>query len=185
MKNKLKIDYTGYKKICTVLGGRGLVFVGYFFTVSTFIVGLFVLPDDIAFGIWLFTAVGIAITVYYSLNCSKYIYLGNDGIYFKEKKYEWTNLYVTLYAPGPSLLRNCWQYNAYFGDHYLSEEEINTREKRKEGFYLELGVRRVKTLLAFYNKRVKIANHSIAINGKSVLKAVLKHNQDIADVADD
>ena len=180
-RNKLKIDYTNYNKICTILGGRGLVFVGYFLTFSTFIVGLFELPDDIAFGIWIFTAVGIAMTIYFSITCSKYIYVGNDGIYFKEKKYEWTNLYITMYAPGPSLLRNNWQYNAYFGDHYLTEEEINTRETKKEGFYLELGVKRVKTLLTFYNKRVQILNHSIAINGKSVLKSVEKHNQEIKD----
>ena len=183
MKKKLKTDYTNYKKFCTVLNGQVFIFVGYFLTFTTFILGLFMLPNDfeISLSIWLFTLIGIATTIYYSLNCSNYIYLGNAGICFKEKKYEWTNIYVTMYAPGPSLLRRNYQYNAYFGDRYLSEDEIKMKNTRKNGFYLELNAKRVNILLTFYNKRVQILNHSIAINGKSVLTLVEKHNEKISN----
>ena len=182
MSNKSKLDYTNYHKICTVRNGRGFIIVGYCFTIITFILGLCVLPEDIAFGVWLFTLLGVVSTVYfYYKKCANYVYIGQYSVIFKRIKYEWTNVYVTMCCPGPSLLKRTYENVVYFSDHYLTQEEIKTNEIRKNGFYIELNEERATILLSLYNKRVQILDHSKY--DKLTTTMVENHNRQISDLS--
>ena len=179
-RNKLKIDYTNYKKICTVLYGWVYIFVGSFFTFTTLIVGLCVLSDDIgiAFVIWLFTLVGIALTIYYSIKCSHYVYVGADGFYFKEKKYDWADACITIYAYP---FNRGWKYCAFLGYCYLSEDEIGNCEVNKKGVRLDLNKVRLTILLSHYNKRIQVRNCSRI--DKYTITVIENHNKQISDLS--
>lgn len=182
MQNKSKIDYTNYHKFCTVRNGIGFIIVGYSLIFITFFIGLCLLPQDIAYGVWFFTLVGIVFTVYcYKKKCANYIYFGQDGIFCKKKKYEWTNIYVTMYCPGPSLLKKTYENVVYFADHYLSVEEISSREIQRQGFYIELNQERLTILLSHYSKRVQVLNYSKV--DKHTTTMVENHNKQISDLS--
>ena len=171
------------RKFCTVRNGRGFIIVGYCWIFIAFVLGCFLISDKdkIAYGLWAFALLGCAYTVYaYLKKCANYIYLSAKGLYFKEKKYDWANVYVTMNCPGPSLLKNTYENVVYFDDHYLSNEEVSSRAVRRKGLYMELNEERAFYLLSFYNKRVQIINHSQI--DKVTTSMVVKHNDRISNL---
>ena len=171
----MKKQNTGYK-FYTIPNGLGFIAIGYSLTIITAIIGLCVLPQNTAFGIWLFTLVGILYTIYaYNMKCSNFIVIDNEGLEHKGKKYAWEKTFITMYCPGPNLLRNTWDYFVFFENRYLTEDEIMSKEIRKKGAYMALNQNRATILLSLYDKPVKITNRA-RIDKQKILLMVQEHN---------
>lgn len=109
------------------------------------------------------------------------IYISADGVKYKDRLYEWKNLYITLY---PSLHRSL-QYGYYimFDDKYLDVCEI--KSKIKKGFYIYLRTMPLKNIIENYNKKILILDTSGdegEINStKQINLAIKTHNNKYCD----
>lgn len=112
----------------------------------------------------------------------QYIILSDNMFFYKKKKYEWKNIYITVDYRSPTINRNFYEYIAYFSDHYLTPLEIQSKEFKKKGIFLILTPKRIAFLLPIYRKKIKILRicpddlFKISSATKDVLAIIKKHN---------
>ena len=149
------------RKFCTVLHGRAFIIIGYCWIFIAFVLGCFLISEssyvNMAYGLWAFALLGVAYTVVaYLKKCANYVSFNAYEIYYKGKKYKWTDTFVTMRCGDSSKLKGSHKNVVYFSDHYLTEKEIKTRNIKTQGFYMELDGKRAYYLLSFYNKRIHL-----------------------------
>ena len=172
-------------KFCTVRHGRAFIIIGYCWIFIAVVLGCYFISDEIsaniAYGLWVFALLGVAYTIFaYSKKCANYISLNAYGIYFKGKKYKWSDTFVTIQCGDSFKFKRPFNNVVYFSDHYLTQEEIKTRRIKRQGFYMELDERRAYYLLSFYHKRVQLLG-----NDMYTTSAVRDHNKWINNLANE
>lgn len=191
-RKKKELTYFEYKdilnrtkhKFCTVRHGLALIIIGYCWIFISAILACFFMPDNqsdivhyyVACGLLAFALLGVIyLIIAYSKKCANHITFNASGIYFKDKKYKWANTFLTLQCGGSGKLKSPRKYVVYFSDHYLTQEELQTRKIKWQGFYMEVDERRAFYLLSFYHKRTELLGNTDVDN--AVTRMFKKNNE--------
>ena len=92
--------------------------------------------------------------------CCNFIYISDEKVWSKKESYDWDSVSLTVSTVRQHLGGIEPAVCIFFDDHYLTTQEVLSKEIKRKGFYLELTVSRAKHILPFYNKPLRIINES-------------------------
>lgn len=164
------------KKINTIPNGQFIIFTMFIMLILTLVIGIVLIPSRESIGAFVFSMIFVlAIINYISTKHLNYIYFSSEEIRHKKEKFQWENVFITMKHSKPKFSRNSFDYYIYFSNHYLTEEEIKSKEIKKKGLYLVLTKKRAEYILPHYQKEVKILSCSPC--AKIILEIVTNHNE--------
>ena len=93
------------------------------------------------------------------------ITLNELGIKYKSQYLSWNDVHLTIVESKlPILIRGTVgtgvAYFLYFDTHFLSQSQIQERERQGNGFFILAKPNRFKSILPFYKRRIKVLNAS-------------------------
>lgn len=105
-----------------------------------------------------------------------FLVLNSHGVKHRKIKYNWDNVFITMDSYRPKSFRYAL-YMVYFSDHFLSKEEINSKNIRKQKFYMALTKKRVQYLFENYDKAIMVID-TYSVH-KKLLALVEAHNSSV------
>lgn len=166
------------KKINTIPNGRIIIFTIAFEILLTFLLGVMLLPSITAVGLFAFSLVFSMIMIYYLKHKYwNFIEMSKKIVCHNNQSYDWDDVYITVTYSKPNIARNSFDYYVYFDDHYLSEEEIESKSIKSKGFYMMLTEKRTELLLGFEPKKIKILKESPYSRNKIILQKIASYLQ--------
>ena len=165
------------KKLNTIPNGLVVVIIIVFEILLTLVLGIALLPAIEALGLFAFSFVFLVSLIHYITHkyCN-FIEVSNGFICHKEDSYTWENVFITVQSTKPNFLRNSFDYYVFFDDHYLTQEEANSKFIKRKGFYLMLTRKRTNWLLSYYQKNLKILDESTYGRNKDIITRIKLHN---------
>ena len=135
------------KKINTVPNGTILIITIVFEIILTLMIGLSLLPEIEAIGVFSFTLMFCITLIYYLiLKHWNFIEVSKEGISHRQDRYNWGNVFITVKCSSPIFSRKSFDYYAFFDDHFLTDEEIASKVIKRKGFYMILTEKRIKNI---------------------------------------
>ncbi len=165
------------KKVNTIPGGVAIIVVIGFDILLTLVLGLILLPKIESIGLFIFTLIFLVALVRFLANRYwNFILVSKEGVCHGQDCYSWGDVFVTVKCRKPNFERNSFDYYAFFDDHFLTQEEAESKLIKKKGFYLVLTRKRVTWLLFNYNKKIIILNESAYRRNKDIITQIKSHN---------
>lgn len=118
----------------------------------------------------------IAIRRYMLGKYFNFIYLSKDSIWHGNEKYTWDTVFITAnfsYIPNTRTALGCY---LYFDNHYLTQEECQSKEIRKKGFYITVKQKRLELILKSYPKKIMILNELQFNQCQKICSFIKQHN---------
>ena len=145
------------KKLNTVPHGSAVIVTLYVGLAVCFMMFLFMLPRKEAWYVFIFF-LAFALSALYLISKKywNFIYISNDRLRYKNERFHWDDVCITMDYMPPRFDRNAYDYCIYFSDHYLSKDEIESEKLLQKGFYIILTVKRVESICTLYRKEVRI-----------------------------
>lgn len=169
------------KKINTVPNGAGIVVIIWCEIILTLLIGLSLLPQIEAIGLFCFTLMfGGALIHYLTLKHWNFIALSKNGIRHRKEEYIWEDVFITVKCCNPHFARKSFDYFAFFDNHFLTDEEIGSKLIQRKGFYMILTSQRIDLLLSNYQKEIKFLNTSMYRRNKDITTKIKLHNAKFA-----
>lgn len=85
-----------------------------------------------------------------------YITISDNYVATKRRALSWDEVCITFSWYDVHLsVRASWTYYLFFDDHYLSEEELASKQIKKDAFYLMVTKKRLEIILKKYNKKIR------------------------------
>lgn len=144
------------KKINTVKGGLSVIIVLAINIIICVAIAIIMLPSMESLGIFcLALIIALIMISYINQKWVNYLYLDDSKIRHKNVEYIWENVCITLSceAHGKQILPYL-----YFDNHYLTEEEIKSKDTKRKGFYILVDPKRINYIFQFYKKKIKFLN---------------------------
>lgn len=171
------------KKMNTVPNGIGVIIVLAFAIRTIFLMGIVLLPSLEAIGLFLISGtLLVSLIQFINNNYCNFIDVSTESIRHKMDSYSWENVCITIGYTKPNFLRNAYVHWAFFDDHYLTKEEINSKSLKRKGFYLELTRKRTKWLLSTYKKPIIILEEAPYYRNKDIITQIRLHNLKIEEI---
>ena len=165
------------KKMNTVPNGAIILILILFEIILTLVIGIMLIPSLVSLGMFAFSIVFLLSGVYYIYKKHlNYVKVSSKGVQHKKTNYTWQEVYITITYSRPTFIRNSYDYYMFFSDHYLTKEEVESKEQIKDGFYLIVNLKRVKYLLQRYSRKVNFLGESPYDRARAVTKFVNDHN---------
>ena len=101
-----------------------------------------------------------------------------EYIRVKNKEYKWDEIYITVRS---RFYNRGQMYYAYFCDKYLTIEETNKSQHRKNGTYMLLYTKRTQLLLQHYTKTVKVLSEPLGFVEKAIWDVIQEHNAKVTE----
>ena len=99
-----------------------------------------------------------------------------EYIRVKRREYTWNDICVVLRS---GFINRSRIYYVYFSDKYITEEDTDKYQFKKNGTYFMLYPERAESLLQHYPKKVKILDEPDGVLEEEVWKIVQEHNDKI------
>lgn len=148
------------------------------------VLAIILLPKLESIALFSFSLIFLIAIIHYIIwgKYFNFIYLSKDSIRHRNEKYTWDMVFVTAnfsFLPNTRALV-CY---LYFDNHYLTQQECQSKEIRKKGFYITVKPKRLELLLNFYHKKIKLLNEPQFIQCKKMCDFIKNHNleYDISD----
>lgn len=166
------------KKVNTVPNGVGIIVVICLEILLILLIGLFLLPKIESVGIFCFAIVaGVALIHYISLKHWNFIEISTDGVFHQKENYTWKDVFITVKCSNPNFARNSFDYYAFFDNHFLTNEEVESKWIKRKGFYIILTSKRIELLLQNYQKEIKVLNVSMYRGNEDITNQIKQHNE--------
>ena len=164
-------------KINTIPCGSLIILVLFLELILCFLLAVLLLPKPESIALFFFSLVFlIAIIHFISKKYLNFIYLTKDYIWHGKEKYTWDTVFVTAnfsYLPGARCALVC---HLYFDDHYLTQQECQSKEIKKKGFYITIKQKRLELILELYRKKIKILTEPQYIQCQKICDLIKQHN---------
>ena len=170
------------KKINTVPYGRVVIIVMYCEIILMLLLSIPLFPRKEAYGLIAFSAIFIpSIIDLTSKKYWNYIEVTKDYVCHNDKKHSWETVCITIKCNEPTFARNSYEYYVFFDDHYLTEEECNSKSVKKSGFFLILTMKRAIMLFQLYPKKINVLNESPYYRSNKITEYIRQHNLKYTD----
>lgn len=165
------------QKLNTVPNGIAIIVVVGCEVFLTLILGITLLPAVEAMGLFAFSFIFLMCLIQYITHkyCN-FIEISDKIVCHGSDSYSWENVFITIGFSKPNFLRKSFDYYAFFDDHYLAKEEINSQSLKRKGFYLILNSKRTKLLLSYSQKAIKIFEEAQYYRNKNIITQIKTHN---------
>ncbi|MBQ8288381.1 MAG: hypothetical protein IJX76_06375 [Clostridia bacterium] len=121
------------KRFNTVPNGMAIVITMFCLFILFVIVSIPLFPKAEAFGLLAFSLIFlIAMADLIAKKYWNFIDVAEDHVSHNGKQYSWENVYITIKCHQPTFARNAFEYYVCFDDHYLTEEECDSKAMKKE-----------------------------------------------------
>lgn len=165
------------KRFNTVPNGTVIVITYFCLFILFVIVSIPLFPKAEAFGILAFSLIPLIATLdHISKKHWNFIDVSENHVSHNGKQYSWETVYITIKCHEPTFARNAFEYYVYFDDHYLTEEECDSKAVKKRGFYMILTMKRAAFLFQLYEKRINVLNESPYHRSKKITEFIRQHN---------
>lgn len=132
--------------------------------------------------------IGILVIGVFFVGCSflllrfkyvNYITVSDKSVSTKKRSFSWDEVCITFSLYDVHLsVRASWTYYLFFDDHYLSEEELASKQIKKEAFYLMVTKKRLETILKKYNKKIRTL-HVSPYHKTSLYDEIRRYNESL------
>ena len=97
--------------------------------------------------------------------------------------YSWTDVHISVMYRSSLEIPFSFPpvYYVYFNDHYLTREETLTKEILREGFYVELDLKRTELLLQHCKNYIHIIDEMQHPGAKKITVLLEAHNATVPD----
>ena len=173
------------KKISTIPDGR-ITIISLLFCITCFLFVSVIGFEDDAFSIDLFVVqlvvvVGMLFIVWNMLR-KKYmnhILVSHAGVSHKHLSYTWNTVCITVMWMDSPYENAFPLYYAFFSNHFMTRNEILSKENLKSGFYIVLTPKRAEILFRHYKKRIELLEQIPKDVLKKIPKIIFEHNERI------
>ncbi len=164
-------------KINTVPYGSIIILTLFLEFILVLVLAVISLPKLESIALFSFSPIFlIAIIHYISRKYFNFIYLTKDSIRHRNEKYTWDTVFLTAnfsYIPNTRAALGCY---LYFDNHYLTQEECQSKGIRKKGFYITVKQKRLELILKLYRKKIMILNEPQFDRCQKICDFIKQHN---------